>query len=155
MMCRFAGALAVSTLLALPALAQSSAHYSVKRSAVVSGAAALSSSNFRNNATGPQYAVSGGSSFCNTGRRNEMGFWSVSGQTLVPIVLTTKKNPSDPLDVDLSWSGTAATYQFFRAYTPTDVLNPGNLEFETNQCSTTDLFAFQSPRVFYSVIPKP
>jgi hypothetical protein len=148
-------AAALLMVLVSPAWAQSSAHYSMKRIAMVSGSASLTSSHFSTNVVGPQESPSGGASFCNVGRKTGLGFWSVLGQISVPIILTAQRNAADPLDVDLTWSGAETTFQLYRAYAPANVLDPGNLDRETTQCSATDQLAFQSNEIFYSVIKKP
>jgi hypothetical protein len=79
----------------------------------------------------------------------------VLGVGAVPILLTGRRSLVDPLDVDLQWSGAASTYQLFRGYSPVDIFNPANLDRETDLCTGTDAFAFQSNLIFYSVIPRP
>lgn len=137
------------------AFAQSSTHYSMKRVGTSAGAVAMTSTNYSNRASVGQESPVGSASFCNVGSRTSTGFWSVLGVGAVPIVLTGRRNASDPLDVDLSWSGADPIYQVYRAFTPADIFNPANLEGETSSCSTTDMLAFQSNLIYYSVIRRP
>ena len=147
----------VSLLIVLvtPAAAQSSAHYSMKRISLVGGSANMASSSFTANAVGSQESPVGGASFCNVGPATGLGFWSVLGHVAVPIVLSAQRDTADPGNVDLFWSGADPTYQLYRAYTPSGIFNPANLEAETSSCSTTDPLALQSSLIFYSVIRKP
>jgi hypothetical protein len=157
---RFLNWLSVSVVILLsgmvvPVLAQSSAHYSMKRVAVAAGAATMSSTNFSGSMSATSESPSGSASVCNAGARSTVGFWSVFGVAQVPIVLAAKRNALDPQSVDLQWSGADLRFQLFRDYTPEDMFNPANLDRETTTCSATDQLAFQSNSVFYSVIKKP
>jgi len=146
------GVLAAALL--TPLFAQSSAHFFMKRVSLNAGAGAMASTNYSNSLSTGQSLV-GSASFCNAGSRTTAGFWSVLGVAPVPLILTGRRNVADPFEVDLSWSGVDTVYQLYRAFTPTDVLNPGNLDRETSSCNATDKLAFQSDIIFYSVIPKP
>jgi hypothetical protein len=156
MICRVCLVVALVIALVAPASAQSSAHFSMKRIAAVSGSATMMSTNFNTGVVGPQESPSGGASFCNFGNEVGLGFWSVLEDISVPIVLTGHRSQVDPLHVvDLSWSGDEPAYQLYRAYTPSDVFNPANLDRETAQCAANDELASQSNIIFYSVIKKP
>ena len=137
------------------AFAQSSATFAMKRLSIIAGSAIMTSAHFSTDMVGPQESPVGGASFCNVGSRTGLGFWSVLGRISVPIVLTARRSTVDPLDIDLSWSGAEPAFQVYRAFTPADVLNPGNLDRETSVCSATDTLASQSDLMFYNVIPKP
>jgi len=145
----------VSILFPAFGLAQSSAHFSMKRLSLASGAATMTSTSYTNSATASQVSPSGAASFCNVGSRTATGFWSVLGVVSVPIVLTARRSTTEPADVDLLWSGADPVFQLYRAFTPEDVLSPVNFELETPLCTATDTSALQSDRIFYNVTPKP
>ena len=43
----------------------------------------------------------------------QSGFWSFLGSALVPVILTASRNPSNPDDVDLAWSGNNSPYDIY------------------------------------------
>lgn len=69
----------------------------------------------------------------------------------MPIVLTAARNPIDPAQVDLKWSGNAPLFQVFRGYTPQNLVTLANLERVTGLCSATDALAFQSNVIYYDI----
>ena len=137
------GALSVAT-------AQESPSFKMKRLTVTALAERLTSPNHINIIAASE--VIGAAGACPAGVATHLGFWSVLGPAEVPVLLTVDKIPPNQ-NIELSWSGQAASFEVFRSMSPVAVEAPENLLVTSSSCSATDTTA---PGVaFYLVRPIP
>ncbi len=142
----------ISTLIVGPGLAQESANYRMERVTIGAAAQRVSSSTFDMSATFAQQGPVGAASLCNQGFVQNTGFWSILGYSPAPVVLRAARSVVDPADVDLTWTGSASSFELYRSVFPNDVVDPPNLAAITAECGVTD-----SPPtvtiVYYLVVP--
>jgi hypothetical protein len=134
-------------------LAQQSASFSIDRITMAAGGQSINSASFHSTVIAGQVSPSGAASFCNSGYMSSLGFFSILGDTVVPIRLNLAKNEIDPSTVELSWTGNADDFQIYSSSLPQDVLDPLNLDQETFLCDGSDSPGSES-LVFYKVIAK-
>lgn len=137
------------------ASAQESASYTLERLSIAGASQTIASARFETSITVGQESPAGAASICNVSWTDSLGFWSIEGDLPVPIVLTVARNPVDPLQIDLSWSGNASLFQVYRDYTPQNLVSLANLERVTALCSATDALAFQSNVIYYDIESAP
>lgn len=129
------------------------AEYEMKRVSVTGVADRLASSNYRMSVTSEP--LGGAAGTCPNGSVNSLGFWSVLGPMAVPMRLTVDKNAAYELDVDLSWTGHAPSFEIYRSTSPVNLISPDNLYWTTNYCDDTDENAASSDVLFYKIIARP
>jgi len=100
-----------------------------------------------------QPAPIGNSSVCNLSWVSGLGFWSLSGERPVPIYLSVQRNTVDPQAIELSWSGSAATFLVYSSPSPVNVVDPVNLDLETTDCAAVDQDAGGHDLLFYQILP--
>ena len=93
----------------------------------------------------------GSVSFCNQGPLLTAGFWSLLGDTPVPVFLDVSLDPGSSSKVQLSWSGSASIFEVFRAAAPHAVPTPDNTLMLTSTCGAADSPP-ESNVITYSVI---
>ena len=142
-------------LLSFGGFAQESSTFVMDRVSVSVGAARATSTSFDASITISQESPVGGASFCNTGFVNSIGFWSILGDLPTPILLQMALNETNATDLDLSWTGSADTFEIYRDFSPVAVVAPGNLYLEATDCSTIESDALASDVIFYRIVPKP
>jgi hypothetical protein len=118
--------------------AQQSPSFSNERITFSAGAQPLSSANYSTTITFAQEGPVGSASRCNNGLLQSTGFWSVLGETPVPVRLSLHKNGVDPVQVDLDWSGSSSQFTVYRAVFPAALVDPFNVLLTTSLCTLTD-----------------
>lgn len=81
----------------------------------------------------------------------QSGFWSFVGSGLVPVLLTAEKNPGNPANPDLTWSGNGSYYSVYRDTGCSDLFASGPLATETVKI-WTDVAPPTSDLVCYGVL---
>jgi hypothetical protein len=120
------------------AQAQESASFRLDRITFAAGAGPVSSASYTTTITFAQEGPVGSISRCNDGFLQSTGFWSVLGETPVPVWLNVDKNAVDPTQVDLGWSGSSSQFSVYRAEFADSLLEPINLILTTSDCAVTD-----------------
>jgi hypothetical protein len=134
-------------------LAQESASYVADRTTVTAVAGRASSAGYVIEATLGEIHPVGSASFCNVGFTNSTGFWSVLGDSQVPIVLMLAHDPGDPVTALLSWTGSYPQFEVLRSASAADVLDPLNLLTTTAGCDAADPDPPAATVFFYMVVP--
>lgn len=134
--------------------AQESAHFSLNGVTVTTGAEeAVSSARFDLSVVVAALEPAGAASFCNDGFGVVLGGAPFTAALPVPNHLLVSRNGGNPAHVDLTWSGTAASYDVYRATSPVNLATPGNYVTTSPGCLVVDSDPFQEPIVYYTVIP--
>lgn len=149
------GAGALLWLAAMAAGAQESPNYRMERISVIAGGSAAASPNYTMRAVIGQESPDGSASTCSSGRVGGFGFWSVLGPGPAPIILTVTANPTDPQNVQLSWSGVEPLFHVHRDSLPDDLLDPRNLHGETAACGMAIDESASGDIVYYRVVAQP
>jgi hypothetical protein len=118
--------------------AQESANFKLERLTLAATPGAASSANYATTITLGQEGPSGSVSRCSGGFLLTTGFWSVLGETPVPVWLTLGRNAVDRTLPDLMWSGSSSEFTLYRATVPMSVIDPFNEFLVTSLCATTD-----------------
>jgi len=148
------GCFAVLAFLGAPhAYAQESAHFSLDGVTVTAGAGDAASARFDLAVTVAELEPSGAASFCNAGFGVVLGAAPFTPDLPVPNHLIVLRNAVDPAHVDLSWSGTAASYDVYRSTSPSSLTSPANYLTTSTGCLVVDTDPFVSPIVYYTVVP--
>ena len=124
----------------------------MERITIAASAGPVSSANFSTAVTFAQEVPVGSISRCNDGFLQSTGFWSVLGETPVPVFLFADKNDVEQTSVDLLWSGSSSEFTVYRSTFPDAVVDPLNEIVNTTLCATTDAPPPASI-VFYLVQP--
>ncbi len=135
---------------ALPVASQDSSNYSMRRVAVSAAAGTVGSPGF-----GTTIVIghsSGATSFCNFGFNSGLGFWSVLGVLPIPNDLRADKS-GNPVETELSWSGSTGQFEVYRSTSPVDLIDPVNLFAVTGDCTTVD--PDPNSTVYYKVMSVP
>jgi hypothetical protein len=135
-----------------PSGAQESSSYVMDRITFNSAAQQTTSTTFVMNVTFVQEVPVGSASLCNQGYVQNLGFWSIMGYSSVPVMLRAARNTADPFDVDLSWTGSASSFEIYRSTVPNGIVDPPNLAAVTSECSDTDTPP-NAAIVYYLVVP--
>jgi len=151
--CRCALVLLACGSASSPLVAQESASFVAERLTLVVTGDSASSSNFDTVVTFAQEGPVGSVSICNDGMLPTSGFWSIRGGTFVPIFLEASRNPADPEQVDLMWSGAVPLFDVYRAEEPEDVAIPMHLLLTTSSCSLSDVPPGGSDIFYYLISP--
>jgi len=140
-------------LCALPSShAQQSSRFVMERVTVSAVTGTASSARYSTTALIAQSPLSGAASFCNQGYINGVGFWSATGNVLVPIELQLVFDQALPDTLGLQWSGAEERFQLFRSATPQDVIDPVNLVIETPSCEFAEVKPPAPGVQFYRVL---
>ena len=143
----FVFCIVVSTFLS----AQESASFKLKRFTLTPVAGRMISASYVNTVTA---TVEGGScGVCPSGPAVAAGYWSVLGARTVPVELTARRNGSEPIGVDLSWTGQAEEFKVYRSISPIGVVAPQNVLLATDSCAASDEGAATFNILFYRVTP--
>lgn len=147
-------ALVAGAALAPAAAAQESASFRMERIALAASAG---------EATGPTWgtrvslaeplAVGGMASVCGAAWVHTAGALSALAAGPVPIRLTVDRPSTDPLQVALSWSGTASAFDVRRVFDAATIADPGSVAETVGACSTVDPAPAASDLIFYLVVP--
>ncbi len=147
-------ALVAAAVLAPAAAAQESASFRMERVALAASVG---------EATGPTrgtrvslaepLAVGGMASVCGAAWVHTAGALSALAAGPVPIRLTVDRPSTDPLQVALSWSGTASAFDVRRAFDASTIAGPGSVAETVGACSTVDPAPAASDLIFYLVVP--
>jgi hypothetical protein len=121
-----------------PLLGQESTSFRHERLTLASSAGPLSSASYVTTITFAQEGPVGSVSRCNNGFFQSTGFWSVLGETPVPVWLIVDKNGVDPTQVDLAWSGSSSLFTLYRGVVAESLIDPLNILLTTPDCSVTD-----------------
>ncbi|HEV8200707.1 MAG TPA: hypothetical protein VGS03_11860 [Candidatus Polarisedimenticolia bacterium] len=135
------------------AFAQESAHFSLDGVTVTAGAADAASARFALAVTVAELEPSGAASFCNAGFGVILGAGPFTPELPVPNHLIVLRNAVDPAHVDLSWSGTAASYDVYRSQSASTLTSPANHLTTSTGCLVVDTDPFTGPIVYYTVVP--
>jgi hypothetical protein len=135
-----------------PSFAQESPSFVMDRITFSSAAQQATSASFEMSVTFAQEGLVGSASLCNQGYVQNFGFWSVMGYSPIPVMLRAARNTANPFDVDLSWTGSATSFEIYRSTIPNGIIDPPNLAAVTSECSDTDTPP-NAPIVFYLVVP--
>ena len=135
------------------AFGQESDSFVMERVTFGSTADRASSTSFEMVASAGQEGPIGSVSVCNNGPLQTAGFWSMLGDTRVPILLDVSLDPLDPSTVTLRWSGSAGVFEVFRAGAPHTVPTPANSLILTPSCAASDTPPDGSSITYYLVVP--
>ena len=128
----------VAAVAASPLLGQESASFRHERLTLASSAGPVSSASYVTTITFAQEGPVGSVSRCNNGFLQSTGFWSVLGETPVPVWLIVDKNGVDPTQVDIAWSGSSSLFTLYRGVVAESLIDPLNILLTTPDCSVTD-----------------
>lgn len=128
----------VAAFAVLPLLGQESTSFRHERLTLASSAGPLSSASYVTTITFAQEGPVGSVSRCNNGFLQSTGFWSVLGETPVPVWLIVDKNGVDPTQVDLAWSGSSSLFTLYRGVVADSLIDPLNILLTTPDCAVTD-----------------
>ena len=134
------------------ASAQQSASFRVDRVTLAAGAGPISSASYVTTITIAQEGPVGSVSRCNDGFLQSTGFWSVLGESPVPVWLLVDKDDSDPPEVELTWSGSSSLFTLYRSGVAESLIDPLNVLLTTPECAVTDAPP-AAPITFYLVSP--
>ena len=149
-----AGLFAVLAFLGAPqAFAQESAHFSLQGVTVTAGASSTASPRFDLAVTVAELEPSGAASFCNAGFGLVLGAAPFTPDLPVPNHLIVLRNSTDPAHVDLSWSGSASSYDVYRSQSASNLTSPANYLTTSTGCLVVDTDPFTGPIVYYTVVP--
>jgi hypothetical protein len=148
-------AILVGCLLAGPVTvpAQQSASYVMDRVTATASAHRLSSASFDLSVTVAQEGPVGSVSFCNGGFLQSTGFWSVLGEHPAPVKLRVAWSTSYGAEIELTWSGSAPSFDVYRSDAPESIVNGANLTATTTGCETTDTPPAEPSILYYLVVP--
>jgi hypothetical protein len=146
------GAVSWLSLCAPVAFAQSSASFVMDRVTVTSAAEPSASASFSMALTFAQEGPVGSISRCNDSFVQNTGFWSILGETPVPVILRVARDGSDPTLPALSWSGSSSEFTLYRAVMAQGVVDPLNSVLVTATCAAIDTPP-PAAVVFYLVEP--
>ncbi len=135
------------------AFSQESSSFVMERLTVVSGAAGASSATFDMILTFGEEGPTGSASFCNDGFQASLGFWSVLGESPAPSLLMVDHTAGDPQSVDLTWSGSASSFDVLRSEVAAQIQDPPSLQFNTTQCEATDAPPPTQDILYYRIRP--
>jgi hypothetical protein len=148
------GLFAVLSFLGAPrAHAQESARFSLEGVTVTAGAGTAASPRFDLALTVAELEPSGAASFCNQGFGVVLGAAPFTPALPVPNHLIVDRNALDPAHVDLSWSGTAASYDIYRSTSAGELISPNRYLASSQGCLFVDADSFVGPIVYYTVVP--
>ena len=133
--------------------AQESDHYVLEGVTVTAGAEAAASARFDLSVVVAALEPTGAASFCNDGFGVVLGGAPLTAPLPVPNHLLVQRNGANPGHVDLTWSGTAATFDVYRGTSPVNLATPGNYVTTSPGCLVIDTDPFTGPIVYYTVIP--
>ena len=128
----------LTILVAASASAQESTNFKLERLTLAATAGPATSANYATTITFAQEGPSGSLSRCNDGFLQSTGFWSVLGESAVPVRLMLGRNAADRTHPDLMWSGSSSEFTLYRATVPVSVIDPLNEFLVTSSCATTD-----------------
>ena len=149
-----AGLFAVLAFLGAPnAYAQESASFSLDGVTVTAGATDAASQRFSLAVTVAELEPSGAASFCNAGFGLVLGAAPFTPELPVPNHLIVLRNAVDPAHVDLSWSGTAPSYDVYRSTSSSSLTSAANYLTTSTGCLVVDTDPFTGPIVYYTVVP--
>lgn len=118
--------------------AQSSTNFRMDRVTVTSGAETVSSLNYSIAITYAQEGPVGSISRCNDSFLQSTGFWSILGETPVPVQLHIGRDGTDRTLPALTWSGSSSEFTLYRATMPQGVVDPPNETLVTSSCAAVD-----------------
>ena len=118
--------------------AQESANFKLERMTLAATSGPATSANYATTITFAQEGPAGSLSRCNDGFLQSTGFWSVLGESPVPVRLTLGRNAADRTHPDLVWSGSSSEFTVYRATVPMSIIDPFNELVVTSLCATTD-----------------
>ena len=121
-----------------PLLGQESTSFRHERLTLASSAGPVSSASYLTTITFAQEGPVGSVSRCNSGFLQSTGFWSVLGESPVPVWLIVDKNGMDPTQVDLAWSGSSSLFTLYRGGVADSLTDPLNVLLTTPDCAVTD-----------------
>jgi hypothetical protein len=131
---------------------QESASFRHERLTLASSAGPVSSASYVTTITFAQEGPVGSVSRCNSGFLQSTGFWSVLGESPVPVWLIVDKNGMDPTNVDLAWVGSSSLFTVYRSDVAESLIDPMNVLLTTPDCAVTDAPP-ESVVTFYLVRP--
>ncbi|MGD8376422.1 MAG: hypothetical protein PVF68_09785 [Acidobacteriota bacterium] len=131
--------------------AQESPGYVADRTTVAAVAGRAASTGYVLELTAGEIHPAGSGSYCNLGFTDSTGFWSVLGDTEVPVVLQVGQDPLDPDNALLEWSGSAASFDLLRSSLATEARDPLHLLTTTAGCDAADPDP-PAPSIFYYVV---
>jgi hypothetical protein len=134
------------------ASAQESASFRLDRISFAAVAGPVSSAHYATTITIAQEGPVGSLSRCNDGFLQNTGFWSILGESPVPVWLRVGKNGVDPAQVDLGWSGSSSQFSVYRAEFADSLAEPYNILTTIPDCALTDAPP-SAPITFYLVLP--
>ena len=123
------------------------------RVTITAAAARLASTSFDLNVTLAQEGPVGSVSFCNNGFLVSTGFWSFLGNYPPPVGLSVRLNEFDPDSIDLTWSGSAASFDVYRAEAPESIVDVLNLLTTAGECAAKDTPPGDRQVLYYLVVP--
>ena len=132
--------------------AQESANYRMDRITIAATANSVSSAGYAMTVTFGQEGPVGSISRCNESFLQSTGYWSILGETPVPVFLLLDRNDADPALPDLMWTGSASQFTVYRSVLPNDVVQPMNEVLSTPLCGITD-DPPPASIVYYLVLP--
>ena len=145
-------ALIVFAAVTVGILAQESTSYRMDRITLASTANSVSSASYAMTVTFAQEGPVGSSSRCNDSFLQSTGYWSILGETPVPVFLLIDKNDVDAELPDLIWTGSASEFTVYRSEMRDDVVDPMHDVITTPLCAATDASP-PSPIAYYLVVP--
>lgn len=128
----------VAAFAASPLPGQESASFRHERLTLASSAGPVSSAGYVSTITFAQEGPVGSVSRCNNGFLQSTGFWSVLGESPVPVYLIVDKNGMDLTEVDLVWSGSSSLFTLYRGGVAESLIDPLNVLLTTPDCAVTD-----------------
>ena len=133
-------------------VAQESANYRLERITIAATADPVSSASYAMTVTFAQEGPVDSISRCNDSYLQSTGYWSVLGETPVPVFLRLDRNDANPALPDLMWTGSASEFTVYRSASPIEVVDPVNEVASTTLCAVTDV---PPPAfiVYYLVLP--
>jgi hypothetical protein len=134
--------------------AQESASFRMERVALSASGGAAESARFETRIVLADPGPSGGmASACGTTWIQTTGFLSILAGGPVPIRLTVTRPSTDPLEVELSWTGTDALFDVRRSFDAGSIGDPASVSTTLAECSATDPDPAENEIIFYLVLP--
>jgi hypothetical protein len=142
--------------LAIPAFAQESPSFKMERVAATASAGYAESPRFSTRVVVSQESPSGGmASVCGNGWIHTAGFFSLLASGPVPIWLTVERPQIDPLEIELSWTGSDDAFEVRRTFDAQTINDPGSLLQVVSACDTSDPSPTENDLIFYLVVAEP
>jgi hypothetical protein len=133
--------------------AQQSADYVADRTTLAGVAGRATSAGYVLELTAAEIHPAGSASACNIGFTDSIGFWSVLGDALVPIVLQVGHDPGNHSIAQLTWSGASPQFAVLRSEAASGIIDPMNLLLTTAGCDAADPDPPPGGAFFYVVVP--